>query len=100
MDIVKWWGVASYKSGPPLCVRARDLLDEVLAEKVWVKFLVTTRARPFAFICIVLPISWPVVQKEPCLLDRDLLTMKGGGPALARIIKDSHHFVSVCRECL
>ena len=71
-------------------MRVRDLFDEVLAEKVRMIFLLTTRAGPFVDLCIVLALNWLVEQYEPCLLDWDLLAMKGSSPALARIITDPH----------
>ena len=92
--------MASYKSDPPLCVRARDLLDEVLAKKVGVIFLSPTIACPFEYICDILPLNWLVAQNKPCLLDWDLLAMKGSSPALARIIQDPHYLHPVCRKRL
>jgi len=80
--------VVSYKSGPPVSRRARDLSDKMLAKKVQVILLCTTIACPFENFCIVLPFRFPVVQYKPCLLDRNLLTMKGSGSALASIVTD------------
>jgi len=39
-------------------------------------------------------------MQQECLLDRDLLAMKSGSPALARIIKDPQQLVPVSRERL
>ena len=89
-----------YKSDPPLCIRARDLLYKVLAKKVQVILLCTTVACPFKYPCIILPFNWLVVQEEPRLLDWDLLTMKGSGPAFARIIQDPYQLGPVCRKGL
>ena len=62
--------------------------------------LCTTIACPISNICIVTSPNFPVVQKFPCLLDQDLLTMKGGSLALVRIINVLQQLVPVCRECL
>ena len=80
--------MVSYKSGPPVSRGARDLSDKMLAKKVQVILLCTTIAYPFENFCIVLPFRFPVTQYEPCLLNWDLLTMKGSGPALVSIVMD------------
>jgi len=80
--------VVLYKSGPPVSGRARDRSDKMLAKKVRVILLCTTITYPFEYFCIVLPFRFPVAQYEPCLLNRDLLTMKGSGLALASIVTD------------
>jgi len=100
MDVVEGQGVVLYKSGPPLSGRARDCSDKVLAKKVQVILLCTTIACPFENFCIVLPSRFPVTQYKPCLLNRDLLAMKGSGLALASISMDLQQLVPVPRECL
>jgi len=80
--------VVSYKSGPPVSGRARDLSDKMLAKKVRVILLCTTIACPFENFCIVLPFRFPVAQYKPCLLDQNLLTTKGSGSALMSIVTD------------
>jgi len=100
MDVVEGQGVVLYKSGPPLSRRMRDCSDKVLAKKVRVILLCTTIACPFENFCIVLPSRFPVTQYEPCLLNQDLLAMKGSGPALVSIAMDLQQLVPVPREHL
>ena len=92
--------MVSYKSGPPVSRRARDLSDKMLAKKVQVILLCTTITYPFETFCIVLPFRFPATQYKPCLLNRDLLATKGSGPALASIVIDLRQLVPVPRECL
>jgi len=92
--------VVLYKSGPPLRGRVRDHSDKVLAKKAQVILLCTTIACPFKNFCIVLPFRFPATQYKPCLLNWDLLAMKGSSPALASIVMDLCELVPVPRERL